>query len=156
MIANNTVLNDGLIPTAGNCTPIISIGDKTSEGASSSNSIIRNNIAMSLSVYNLDPGVEMDHNLCISTAGACYSEYVDGIATYYAKPGTYAVGNVIASGGTAAEFIEFAPATLSYAVLLKAGAPAIGVAIATGAPTVDIFGDQRSAPYTAGAYAYPF
>jgi len=40
-------------------------------------------------------------------------------------------------------------------VLLKSGAQAIGAGTATGAPTLDIIGVARKAPYTAGAYAYP-
>ena len=40
--------------------------------------------------------------------------------------------------------------------MLKAGAQAIGAGTASGAPTLDIFGVTRVAPYTAGAYSYPF
>jgi hypothetical protein len=40
--------------------------------------------------------------------------------------------------------------------MLKSGAQAVGAATATGAPTVDIVGAARQAPYTSGAYSYPF
>ena len=39
--------------------------------------------------------------------------------------------------------------------MLKAGAPAIGAGVATGAPTVDILRVKRTAPCDAGAYSYP-
>ena len=74
---------------------------------------------------------------------------------YYGSPGTFGNANIIAAGGPAAEFVDFDPSTLTYNVKLKAGAPAIGAGIATGAPTVDILGVTRTAPYDAGAYSYP-
>ncbi len=37
--------------------------------------------------------------------------------------------------------------------MLKAGAQAICAGTASGAPTVDILGDARTVPYSAGAYA---
>jgi hypothetical protein len=40
-------------------------------------------------------------------------------------------------------------------LLLKSGSVAIGTGTATGAPTVDILGVTRAAPYTVGAYSYP-
>ncbi len=71
-------------------------------------------------------------------------------------PGTYANGNIIDSGGAKSEFVSFNPAALTYNTMLKAGAQAIGAGTATGAPALDIFGATRAAPYTAGAYAYPY
>ena len=75
---------------------------------------------------------------------------------YLGNPGTYGNGNIIDSGGTQSEFVNFNPASLSYTLLLKRGARAIGAGITTGAPTVDILGAARSVPYTAGAYSYPY
>lgn len=40
--------------------------------------------------------------------------------------------------------------------MLKPVAQAIGAGIATGAPAVDILGAARTAPFTAGAYSYPY
>ena len=40
--------------------------------------------------------------------------------------------------------------------MLKSGSVAIGPGTATGAPTVDILGVARAAPYTVGAYSYPY
>jgi hypothetical protein len=84
-----------------------------------------------------------------------FAWYVNGVAKYYGSPGTYGNANIIAAGGPAAEFVDFDPSTLTYNVMLKAGAPAIGAGIATDAPAVDILGVTRTAPYDAGAYSYP-
>ena len=155
MIANNTVVNDNLLPASKICQPAVSVGDKTHEGSSSNAVAVRNNLANVVSVYNLDANVEADHNVGMATAGAVFGTYVNGVAAFYGSPGTYWNSNIIAAGGPAAEFVDFNPSTLTYNVKLKAGAPAIGAGLATGAPTVDILGDPRTVPYTAGAYAYP-
>ena len=148
---------DGLIALPGNCTPSVSIGDKTHEGSSSNKVVVRNNLANQIYVDNLDSGVEMDHNVAIIPADLSF--YVNNIIQYYRNVGTYSNGvniaNIIPAGGPAAEFVEFNPSTLTYNLELKASAPAIGAGTATGAPTVDILGVRRTAPYDAGAYSYP-
>jgi hypothetical protein len=53
------------------------------------------------------------------------------------------------------QFVSWNPATLSFNLMLKAGSVAIGAGGA-GAPTVDILGVTRTAPYTGGAYSYPY
>ena len=83
------------------------------------------------------------------------SWYVNGVIHILPTAGTYANGNIIDSGGTKAEFVNFNPPALTFNVLLKSGAQAIGAGTAAGAPTVDILGVKRTAPYTVGAYAYP-
>ena len=55
-------------------------------------------------------------------------------------------GNIIDSGGAKSEFVNFNPSTLTYNMMLKAGAPAIGAGTATGAPTVDILGAPAPRP----------
>jgi hypothetical protein len=89
--------------------------------------------------------------------------HVNGATQDLGKAGTYANSNIIDSGGAQSEFANFNPATLTYDVLLKAGAPAICAGTA-GPPTVDFLGvtRQRQASctagtpgYAAGAYAYP-
>jgi hypothetical protein len=78
-IINNTVLADGLLTLPGNCKPAVAVGDKTHQGPSSSDVIIRNNIANSLSIYNPDPNMTMDHNICLGINGRCQIlTYVDG------------------------------------------------------------------------------
>jgi hypothetical protein len=92
----------------------------------------------------------------MATAGAVFSWYVNGVAKYYGSPGTFWNANIIAAGGPASEFVDFDPSTLTYNVMLKAGAPAIGAgSLATGSAAVDILGVTRAAPYDAGAYSYP-
>ena len=154
LIANNTVVNDELLAEPGNCSPAISVGDKTHEGHSSTSTTVRNNLANVIEVDNLDT-VETDHNVGMFTAGPVFSWYVNGVVQYYSAPGTYGAANIIASGGPESEFVDFAPSTRTYNVKLKSGARAIGAGVATGAPTVDILGTARTVPYSAGAYAYP-
>jgi hypothetical protein len=155
LIANNTVVSDGLLATSGGCSPAVSVGDKTAGGSSSDDVTVINNLANVISVYNLDPGVTAGHNVGMATAGPVFSWYVNGVAKFYGSPGTYGNANIIAAGGPAAEFVDFDPSTLTYNVMLKAGAPAIGAGTATDAPAVDILGVTRTAPYDAGAYSYP-
>jgi hypothetical protein len=154
LIANNTVVEDGLVATPG-CTASVSVGDKTHEGSSSSNTVVRNNLASRLSVYNLDSGVVADHNVAMCCASPESTWYVNGVVQFIGKPGTYTNGNIIDSGGAKSEFLNFNPSTLTYNVMLKSGAQAIGAGTATGAPTVDILGVARAAPYAVGAYSYP-
>ena len=157
LIANNTAVADGLLPTAGGCKPGISVGDKTNQGSSSHGVTLRNNLANVISVYNLDSGVTADHNVGMATAGAVFNWYVNGVAQFYGTPGPYG-SNIIAAGGPGAEFVDFNPPS-TYDVRLKAGAPAITAGTATGAPTVDILGVTRATSppngFTAGAYGYP-
>ena len=154
LIANNTVVEDGLVSTPG-CAAGIIVGATTYLGAPSSNTVVRNNLASRISVDNRNSGVEADHNVGISGTSPQFTWYVSGVPQYYGKPGTYANGNVIDAGGTKSEFVNFNPATLTFNVMLKAGAQAIGPATATGAPALDILGVTRTSPYAVGAYGYP-
>ena len=166
LIANNTVVSDSL-PSPG-CAATVSVGDKTHEGASSNNTAVRNNLTSRLSVYNLDSGVEADHNVVMLGVSPEIIWYANGAPQYIGQPGTYANGNIINSAGSKGEFANFNPATLTYDVLLKSTAQAICAGTATGAPTFDIIGVARSAPANCartttgapyavpvGAYAYP-
>ncbi len=155
LIVNNTSVNDGLIAGSDKCSPAISIGDKTPGGSSSSGVTLRNNLANVITVCNLDHDVTMDHNVGMATAGPVFTWYVNGVGTYFGKPGTYGNANIIAAGGPASEFVDFDPSTLTFNVKLKAGAAAIGAGLATSAPAFDILGDKRTVPYDAGAYSYP-
>ena len=156
LVANNTVVSDDL-PSPG-CAAAVSVGDKTHEGSSSSNTVVRNNLASQLLVSTPNSSVEANHN--VAMLGSFSPEiawYVDGAPQYIGKPGTYANSNIIDATGAKGEFVNFNPATLTYNVMLKAGAQAIGAGTATGAPTLDILGVARTTPYTtAGAYSYPF
>jgi hypothetical protein len=67
------------------------------------------------------------------------------------------VNNTIDSLGPTGEFVNFNPAALTYTVMLKSGAAAIGAGTdGAPAPTVDILGVPRTSPYAAGAYGYPY
>ena len=154
LIANNTVVDDGLVPAPG-CVASISVGDKTHEvrraATPSCGTILRARFGCRHARYS----VVADHNVAMCCAGPEIAWYVNGVPQCLGKPGTYANGNIIDSGGPKSEFVNFNPSTLTYNVMLKSGAQAIGGATATGAPTVDILGVTRKAPYTAGAYSYP-
>ena len=57
----------------------MAVGDKTHQGPPSNDVIIRNNIANSLSIYNLNPNMTMDHNICLTINGKCkILTYVNG------------------------------------------------------------------------------
>ncbi len=73
-----------------------------------------------------------------------------GVLKYYNAPGTFGTANIIAAGGPTSEFVDFDPSTLTYNVMLKASAQAVGAATSASAPTVDILSklpqlDQRIA-----------
>jgi hypothetical protein len=153
LIANNTVVEDGLFATPG-CVASVSVGDKTHEGVSSSNTLVRNNLASRVTVDNRDSGVEADHNVAMSGVSPELFWYLNGVPQYIGKPGIYANGNVIDAGGAKSEFVNFDPATLTFNVLLKAAAQAIGAGTAAGA-AVDMLGITRTALSPVGAYSYP-
>ena len=154
-IVNNTVIGDGRLALPG-CIANVAVSDKTHQGTSSNNTVVRNNLTSQIKIDNRNSGVTADHNVATPSG---YSPqllyYVNGVIQYMSKAGTYANSNLIDSAGTKSEFVNFNPTTLTYNMMLKAGAPAIGAATAAGAPTVDILGVARKAPYTAGAYGYP-
>ena len=81
-IVNNTVVADGSdtgTKTRELHVPPVVVGDKTHQGSPSSDVIIRNNIANGLNIYNLDPNMTMDHNICLAINGKCQIvTYVDG------------------------------------------------------------------------------
>jgi hypothetical protein len=156
LIANNTVVEDGLFSVPG-CTAAIDVGGATHEGPLSNNTVVRNNLTSQLNVDTRNSGVTADHNVVLCCGpGPFISWYVNGVIQYISQPGTYTNGNIVDTGGTTGEFVNFNPSTLTYTVMLKAGGQAIGAGTAAGAPTVDIVGYTRTSPYTAGAYGYPF
>jgi Right handed beta helix region len=55
LIANNTVVADGLGATQGCAGANVSVGDTTHEGSPSSNTVVRNNLTSQLEVYNVGP-----------------------------------------------------------------------------------------------------
>ena len=101
----------------------------------SSNTAVRNNLTSRLYIDTRNSGMTADHNVALCCAGPEFSWYVNGVVQYMSKVGTYTNGNIIDAGGAKAEFVNFNPSTLTYNVLLKSGAQAIGAGTAAGAPT---------------------
>ena len=156
LIANNTIVEDGLFSVPG-CIAALDVGGATHEGPVSTNTVVRNNLTSQLNIDTRDSGVTADHNVAMCCGpGPEIAWYVNGVVQYLSQPGTYTNGNIIDAGGTKSEFVNFNPSTLTYTVMLKAGGQAIGAGTAAGAPTVDIVGYPRTTPYSAGAFSYPF
>jgi hypothetical protein len=155
LIADNTVVEDGLYPTPG-CVAAIDVGGSTHEGPVSTNTIVRNNLSSQLYVDTRNSGVTADHNVVMAGFKPEIAWYVNGAVQYIGQPGTYMNGNIIDTGGAKSEFLNFNPAALTYTVLLKSSATAVGAGTATGAPTTDIAGYTRKAPFPVGAYSYPY
>jgi hypothetical protein len=160
-IINNTVVDDGTDVGTKNsagqivCRPGISVGDKTHQGPSSNDVIIRNNIGGNLGIYDPDPNMTMDHNICVTIAGKCnILRYVGAKQKWVSKPGEYADHNLVERKGASSMFVSFDPAKLVYDLRLKSGAPAIGFGNPAEAPPVDISGAPRRSPIDAGAYQY--
>jgi hypothetical protein len=155
LVADNTVVEDGLFPTPG-CVAAINVGGATHEGPLSTNTVVRNNLTSQLNIDTRDTGVVPDHNVVLCCGpGPFISWYVNGVAQFLSQPGAYMNGNIIETEGAKGEFLNFSPATLTYTVLLKSSAQARGAGVA-GAPTIDIAGYTRTTPYAVGAYSYPF
>jgi hypothetical protein len=155
LIANNTVVNDGLVSVPG-CIAAINVGGASNEGPQSTNTVVRGNLSSQLNIDTLNTGVVPDHNVVLCCGpGPFISWYVNGVVQYLSQPGTYMNGNVIDTEGAKGEFVNFSPSTMTYTIMLKSNAQAIGAG-AAGGPTIDIAGYARKAPYTAGAYSYPF
>jgi hypothetical protein len=153
-IINNTVLFDASSSGSGGQT-WIGVFDKSHEGSSSDNVVVRNNIANAYSVDMLDSGVTMDHNVCSTIDGTCVmSLYVNGKSVWYQKPGVYGDYNIIDQNGSVGEFTNFDPAQFIFDVHLREGAQAIGTGNSSLAPPLDIAGTTRKPPVDAGAYVY--
>jgi Right handed beta helix region len=161
-IMNNTVLDDQWPADkwpwkAGNCRPDVTIGDKTHDGSSSNDVVVRNNLSNGLSIYNVGPNIVADHNICLAIKGVC------SILTYFPdgkpnrgtlKPGVYGDHNIIDRRGPEGEFVNFDPANFVFDLRLKSGATAIGAGNPAEAPAVDITGAARGNPIDIGAYRY--
>jgi Right handed beta helix region len=154
LVADNTVLADGLVASPG-CLLALAVG-----GNNTSNTRVTNNLAMRFGINNEnEPTLTYDHNVALSNYQP-FVHFVNGAWNYGTPLGTDANGNVsfTTPPNLAAQFVAWNPAALSFNVMLKAGSVAIGhgtTGTATGAPTVDILGVTRTTPYAVGAYSYP-
>jgi hypothetical protein len=153
-IINNTVVADGLLQMPGNCKPLVVIGGKTHQGPSSSDGMIRDNIANGLSIDNRNPNMTMDHNICPGINGKCQIvTYVNGKLDWGTiKPGMHGDHDIIDGRGAGGMFVSFDPAKFVYDLRLKSGAIAIGAGNSTEAPPVDITGALRRNKVDIGAY----
>jgi len=155
-IINNTVIADGLLPMPGNCKPAVAAGDKTHEGPSSNDVIVRNNLAPQLAIHNLDPNMTMDHNICLGINGKCQIiTFVDGKTDWTTyKPGTHRDHNIVDARGASGMFVGFDPAKFVYDLRLRREAQAIGAGNSAEAPPVDITGTRRGSRIDVGAYQF--
>jgi hypothetical protein len=161
-IIDNTAVDDGTDKGTKNpagrvvCHPSISVGDKTHAGLSSNDVIVRNNIASHLGIYNPNPNMTMDHNICLAINGKCQIlTYVNGKPDFGVfKPGEYADHNIIDRRGAEGMFFGFDPAKFVYDLRLKSGALAIGAGNSADAPPVDITGATRGSRTDVGPYQY--
>ncbi len=154
-IINNTVVDDGLLPMPGNCKPRVSIGDKTHEGPSSNDVIVRNNIANHFIADQNNPNITMDHNICLQIEGKCaILTSAGGKPKLVYKPGEYADHNIVERKGAAGMFVSFDPAKFVYDLRLRPGALAIGAGNSAEAPPVDITGAPRGSSIDVGAYQH--
>ena len=145
LIANNTVVHDGLYPTPG-CVAAVEAGGQTHQGQVTTNTIVRNNLTSQLNVDTRNGGVSADHNVVMAGFSPGISWYVNGAVQFLGTPGTYMNANIINSGGASTQFLNFNPAKLTYTVLLKSTGLARSAG-AAGAPATDIIGYTRTAPY---------
>ena len=152
-IINNTVLSDEF--RAPRCKPAIAVGDKTHNGSSSNDAVIRNNLSNALSI-SPGPNMAMDHNICLAIDGECQmlTYLADGKSRLINKPGMYSDQNIIDRRGAEGQFANFNIAKFVFDLRLKAGATAIGAGSPADAPTVDITGAPRESPVDIGAYRY--
>ena len=156
-IINNTVLSDEWRPTAGNCKPLIQVGDRTHDGSSSNDVVVRNNLSNGYLIYNIDPDMGIDHNICLSINGACriLSYFEDGKTNWGVfRPGVFGDHNLIDRRAAESQFVNFDPAKFVFDLRLKAGSSAIGAGNPAEAPARDITGAPRGNPVDVGAYRY--
>ena len=156
-IINNTVPADEWRPTAGNCKPVIQAGHRTHDGSSSNDVVVRNNLSNGYEIYNIDPDMVMDHNICVSINGYCriLSYFEDGKTNWGVfRPGVFGDHNLIDRRGAESQFVNFDRAKFAFDLRLKAGASAIGAGNPAEAPAKDITGAPRGNPVDVGAYRY--
>jgi hypothetical protein len=162
LIANNTVVSDEhrtVHAAPGAAKPLImtgelvwiNVGDRTHEGSSSNDVVLRNNIAQSILITSQPGATKADHNM-VYHQWLLRPPYVpravtDGFA------GPVADHNRVEPTLTKG-FVRFDPKDYAFNLHLRAGSTAIGAGNPDGAPPVDIEGVTRKPPTDLGAYAY--
>jgi Right handed beta helix region len=103
----------------GRVSPLDLVGDKTHEGPSSNGVIVRNNIASNLGIYNPNPNMTMERNICLAVNGKCQMNGKPDFGVF--RPGAYGDHNLTNGRGAGGMFVSFDPAKLVYDVTLKPG-----------------------------------
>jgi hypothetical protein len=153
LIAGNTVLEDGQIPTPG-CTVILDVGGVSHESISSSNVRLTNNLANRFVVMSQgDTNIAFDHNVALSNAQSFGGWNPTTNKQYYFSPaGTDANGNVTPDKAIdlTTVFTNWDPSGYKYNLSLKAGSYLFG--LGNDIPSVSLNGETRVSPFAPGAY----
>jgi hypothetical protein len=142
LIANNTVL------ASSNLGTWLGVFDKSHQGTSSNNVVVRNNIASNMDSDSPAAAITFDHNLVATQI----TWQTNGQQQWLSSPGSYVNQNVIDANGLATVFRAYNNSTSTYDMHLLAGSLAVGTGN-TSAP-LDMFGHSRNSPVDRGAYIY--
>jgi hypothetical protein len=161
LIANNTVVSDGhrTVNAPPGAKPLVMtgelvwivVGDRTHEGSSSNDVVLRNNIAQSIMISSQPGATRADHNVV-------YHQWILR-PPYVPRSVTESIAGPVGNHnrvdpGFASAFVQFDPKRYAFNLHLRAGSPAIGAGNADQAPSVDADGVSRTGPTDLGAYAY--
>jgi hypothetical protein len=163
LIANNTVVSDehrtvnappgAAKPTIATGELVwINVGDRTHEGSSSNDVVLRNNIAQTIMISTQPGAVEADHNV-VYHQWLLRPPYV-ARSVNQASAGPIGNHNRIDPSVTKG-FVRFDPKAYAFDLRLRAGSPAIGAGNPDRAPGADADGKRRNSQTDLGAYAYP-
>ena len=147
LIANNTVLDDGLNVGNVNAAKVkqanlwLLVGARTHEGSMSNDVVVRNNLASGFIIDTTIPGLVSDHNMCVGVDPRLRCATAIGVA---APPGAAA----------SRMFMAYNPATVTYDLRLAPTAWAIGAGTTKSAVLRDIIGNARGPSVDIGAYSY--
>jgi hypothetical protein len=86
LIADNTVVEDGLVSTPG-CVAAIDVGGATHQGPASTNTAVRNNLSSQLNIDTRNTGVVPTNNVVMCCTGPEISWYVTGSRNFLANRG---------------------------------------------------------------------
>ena len=162
LIANNTVVSDehrtAHLPPGGARAVImtgelvlIGVGDRTHEGSSSNDVVLRNNIAQSIMILSQPGATEADHN----TVYHMWMLRPPFVPRAVNDAGGAPLGkHNRVDPGIVKHFVAFDPKTLTFDLHLRPKSSAIGAGSDDRAPARDADGISRKSPIDLGAYAY--
>jgi hypothetical protein len=153
LIAGNTVLDDGQIPTPG-CTVMLAAGGSSHESIPSSNVRLTNNIANRFAIMGSgDTNITFDHNVALNNNQPFGGWNPTTNKVYYTVPaGTDANGNVAPAKAIdlTTVFAKWNPAGYNYDLSLTPGSYLFG--LGNDIPSLSISGKTRVSPFAPGAY----